>query len=295
MADFHDLLRENGIDLAPGDHKKARDGWIQFDCPFCGRGSNKFHMGFNTVEKYTNCWKCGYRPLVEVVRELLQCEAKEAKQALYRYLGKVDRSTSTKKESRSGRYTRPPGVISTFLPAHRDYLRMRGFRPHQIAKLWQVECIGIARRYAWTLFIPFIIRGVPVSWTTRKITDGARLRYDTAPPEQEQTHHKTILYGSDYCRHTIIVHEGITDVWKTGPGAAAICGMDISRPQINKIASYPRRVICFDAEHAAQSRASKLCDELEIFDGETYRVELNAKDAGSASPKEIKRLRKQFL
>ena len=146
-------------------------------------------------------------------------------------------------------------------------------------------------RLPWRLFIPFHIHGEVVSWTTRSIGQNG-LRYVSASSDQEKVNHKSILYGEDFCRHAVIVHEGPFDVWRTGPGAVATCGTGFSRSQLLRLSNYPVRVICFDNEKQAQQRATELCDLLEPFPGETIQVTLDAKDAAEASDKEINQLRR---
>jgi hypothetical protein len=103
--------------------------------------------------------------------------------------------------------------------------------------------------------------------------------------------HRNLLYGEDYCRHTILVHEGPLDVWAVGPGATATCGTEFSPAQIRRIARYPRRGICFDSEPAAQTRARRLAAQLSLFPGETDLIKLDANDPGSAGAKELAELR----
>ena len=104
--------------------------------------------------------------------------------------------------------------------------------------------------------------------------------------------HKELLYGEDYCRGSVIIHEGPTDVWRTGPGAVALLGTGFTDAQVLRLSHYGLRIVCFDSEPAAQRRANKLCSLLDGFPGETINVVLDSKDPGSATPKEIAKLRK---
>jgi hypothetical protein len=185
-----------------------------------------------------------------------------------------------------------PKGIGDFQPAHKRYLQNRGICFESLARLWGVRGIGIHATLPWRLFIPIQFQGRVVSWTTRSISDKGVVRYMSAPADHEAVNHKRILYGEDFCRHAIIVHEGPTDAWRTGPGAVATCGTGFSRSQVLRISKYPIRVICFDNETEAQKRSSHLCDLIESFPGETYNVTLSAKDAAEATEMEIKELRR---
>ena len=138
--------------------------------------------------------------------------------------------------------------------AHKRYLRERGFNPKEIHQLWLIGGIGLAAKLAWRLFIPFIFDGKPVSWTTRAIGVSKRQKYISASPEQETVPHSELLYGEDYCRHSVVVCEGPLDAWAIGPGAVAVCGLVVTDAQVDRIAAYPVRAVCFDAEPAARLR-----------------------------------------
>jgi hypothetical protein len=192
-----------------------------------------------------------------------------------------------------GKLEVPTGILDYLPKVHRQYLIKRGFNPNEIGTLWGVTGIGIHPDLAWRLFIPIYYKGDIVSWTTRLITDTTNeIRYRSAKETQERIPHKQLLYGEDYVRTSVIVHEGPTDVWKTGPGAVCTFGTGYKQTQITRLIKYPKRVICFDNEPTAQQRAKKLMNDLSCFPGETCNVLLDAKDAGSATEHEIKQLRK---
>jgi DNA primase len=185
-----------------------------------------------------------------------------------------------------------PKGIKDMGKAHKRYLVKRGFDPDEIARLWHVQGIGIASRLQWRLFIPVILDGETVSWTTRALTDEVELRYIAAKPDEEKMALPTLLYGMDYVRHIIAIHEGPTDVWRMGPGTVCTMGSKFSKAQVAAIAKIPKRIICFDNDPKAQRRARELCSRLEVFEGETLRVELDAPDPGSASAKEVRAFRR---
>lgn len=286
---FDELLREHSIPTAPAGHHHTRSGWINFDCPWCSRGTRRWRMGYNTQGKYVNCWSCGPHRLVETLVELTNLTPAEC----FRLLDGID--------FEKVRTTRPlgrlelPSALGPLREPHLTYLASRGFDPNTLIRLWNIKGIGLHPRLAWRVFIPILLRGEVVSWTTRATTDETDRRYITARPEQESYPARKLLYGEDYVRHAVVVHEGPFDVWRTGPGAVCTMGTQFSSAQVLRLSKYPTRVVCFDSQPEAQRRARDLCSRLEVFPGETYRVELDAKDAGSASPREINRLRKAFL
>ena len=188
------------------------------------------------------------------------------------------------------------------LKAHRNYLKRRAFDPNELQRLWGISGIkwgmGVKMGLAlsWRILIPIYYRSEVVSWTTRAISKEAKLRYISADPEEESIPHKQLLFGEQYARHSVIVHEGPFDVFTTGPGAVGTLGTSFTSAQIRRIAKYPRRAICFDSSPSAQRRADELCDLLDVFPGDTYKVELETgSDPNECDPDEIEELRRKFL
>ncbi len=287
---FAEILSKAGVEfVAEGGHHHARKGWINFDCPYCSPGFSKFRMGFNIAQKYVNCWLCGRQPLLDTVHKLTGLDYTTLRSMLKGIRAPVDRKAPEAK------YTLElPKGIGPLLPPHKEYLRERGYSPKQIEKLWKVQGIGMAPSLSWRLFIPIYFNDAIVSWTTRSISKKATLRYITAKKTQEAMSIKKVLYGEQYCRHTIVINEGPLDAWAVGPGAVSVCGIAYSQAQLAKMIKYPVRVVLFDNEPDAQLRAMKLYNELSIFDGETYNVTLDGNDASASSKQEIAKLRKAF-
>lgn len=57
----------------------------------------------------------------------------------------------------------------------------------------------------------------------------------------------------------------------------------------------PKEVLASCIGPAAQRRAGSLCDALASLGATVFRVCLDAKDPGSASPDEVRELRRRFL
>jgi len=132
--------------------------------------------------------------------------------------------------------------------------------------------------------------GEVVSWTTRSIGTQAG-RWIHANPEEEVLSIKTLLYGWDYVRASVVVVEGPSDVWRVGPGAVGLFGMVPTASQAYLLSSVSHRVICFDREPAAQRAARRLAEQLQAFPGETLVMELASADPGEATDEEVAELR----
>lgn len=285
---FEDLMDKLSIEYRTEGHEHCRPGWIQIDCPFCTKGMSHWRMGYNIAFGHMNCWLCGKYSLFQVVQEYTELSGREVS-ALIRGLS-VQRVQD--KEKVVGKYTVPFDLCS-LQNEHKKYLIERKFKPSELCKLWNIEGIESANwKYQNRIFIPIHRNGKSVSWTARSIEKEARLRYVSARKEEETYFHKSLLYGEDYARGGIIIHEGPTDVWRTGPGAVCTFGTDYTVAQLEKMAKYPIRVVCFDSLPDAQRKAKQLVAALNVFEGKTYNVLLDAKDPGEASPKETRQLRR---
>jgi len=275
----------------PGEHRHVRRGWIGINpCPSCG--STSFHAAISEDGRSASCWRCGRLDPINLLAAAARCKPREVLAPILSARGIATQETPS--QPPSGRYIPPTGV-GPLLPAHRKYLKARGFDPDDLSRLWSVEGIGLAGKLTWRLFIPFLLDGRPVSWTTRAIGTSGR-RYVSASPEQETVSHKEILYGEDYARHAVVVVEGPLDAWAIGPGAVAVAGLVVTDAQVDRIAAYPMRAVCFDAEPPAKLRQETLVRRLASFPGETVSVDLETgPDAAEAEDGEIREIRKAFL
>jgi len=287
---FKDILSQLGIPTAPAGHHHCRPGWIQIDCPYCGYNSNRWHLGYSIEGNYLNCWRCGGHSLASALMTITRRSYYE----INKLLTGLEPSL-IKKVKPTGELIIPKNV-GGLRDTHIRYLNRRGFDYRTLERLWSIQGIGISGRLAWRIFIPIIYHSKIVSWTTRTISDKEYItRYISAGENEESMPHHELLYGEDYARHAIIIEEGITDVWMTGPGAVCTFGLGYSTKQLERMASYPTRAVCFDNEYEAQKRAERLSNDLSVFPGDTYNVVLDAKDAGESSMEEIQKLRKEIL
>lgn len=287
---FKEILSEYNIPIGSSGHYHVREGWIQFDCPYCSRDSEGWYMGYSIEGNFVNCWRCGSHPLINTVMEITKLSYKQVKKLLDNLEGH-----HFEKKKPLGKLVMPTG-IKKLHSAHKYYLHDRGFNWKEIERVWKIWGIGIASRLSWCIWIPIHYHGEIVSWTTRSISSNPKVtRYVSASLNEEAIFHKELLYGEDFARHAVIVVEGIFDAWRIGQGAVATFGSGYSQEQLERIAKYPTRAICFDNELEAQKRARRLSNDLSVFSGDTYNVVLDKKDAADESRANIKRLRREVL
>jgi len=285
-----DFLNDHNIEYREyGSHHHTTMGRINFDCPLCSPNSQSFRLGWHLSFNTTNCWQCGKLSPSKILQEygLDYIAAKEL-------LLNLDSTEIVEREIPTGILKLPSGLIPLKI-SHLKYLKERGFNPKELDKLWNIsQSIDAYFPLAWRIFIPVFRYGRMISWTTRNITD-TNPRYINARITEEAYPMKKWLYGMDYCRNTIIITEGCTDTWNIGPGAVATMGIDYTAEQMELIRKFPVRVVCFDSSIDAQKRQTELIANLSLFPGETYGVQLDAADPGSAHKREIRKLREEFL
>lgn len=292
MSDLKSILSQLGVETSD-DHHHSRSGWLQLkNCPYCH--SQNYHLGIKISFMHANCYRCGRHNLVEALSMLSNQPAKRIADLLKEFSPKHHREEKPA-DFKSPAILELPEGITKMGPAHLRYLAERGFSPNKLKRLWGLKGLGLdAGRFAWRIFIPIEVGGRMVSWTTRSIKPDAKLRYMTCRSEACLMPRNQILYGIDYVRHCVILTEGPADVWSIGPSAVCSLGTSISSNQLLQISKFPIRVICLDSQEAAQKTARGLVKQLEVFDGETYNVGLDAKDPGAATRKEIKHMRSFF-
>jgi hypothetical protein len=290
MTTVREIIDQLRVPTAGAGHKNVRSGWIGLPCPFCGSGGDKFHLGVHPETGAANCWKCGPKSLWQVVQAITGSKAEASALMAGVQFRRAPRDAPGKGP------VRLPDGLSPLAPVHLAYLENRGLDGQQAASTWHAQGIGLAGRLAWRIWIPIELDGVVVSWTTRSVSPSNPRRYVSARPDEEAVPIKSLLYGEDYCRNAVIVHEGPLDVWRTGPGSVALFGLSYTPEQVAKISRYPVRAICLDSSDDAQRVARRLARDLAPFPGETAVVRLESgEDPGSASPEETAELRREFL
>jgi hypothetical protein len=267
-------------------NKHSRTGWTQcVPCPRCH--NSNFHLGIKDDLTRASCYSCGSWNVGKVLRELTKAPWSEIQLLI------GNRAYTPKAEDQQlGFYTPPTQLIEiNESPATLAYVLQRGFDPNYLSQIWDCKATGPFSNYPFRLFIPISKGRKKVSWTARAVA-GQEPRYQTANASEKEFDEKKLLFGNQFIRDKAIVVEGPLDAIRVGRGAVATLGISYSQQQVNLLADIWRRVIVFDNSEKAQKRARQLADQLAVFPGETYVVNLDADDPGSASRAEIQRLRK---
>jgi transposase-like protein len=252
------FCNEYNIDYAKSG-KHARPGWVNISCPFCS-GHAGFHGGFNIENSYYNCHRCGSHYLPKVIAVLTGSSQNTAATLIKKY--------STLSEPLSQRETKKKAPSKIIFPSDtgkltnkaKIYLINRLYNPDKLETIWNLKSTSHIGFYKNRILAPIYQRQELVSYQTRDITDKHPQKYLACFQDEEIIQHQHCIYGLDQAvsRRCIVV-EGITDVWRLGPGAVATFGIDFTKQQARLIATNFNKVfIMFDSEPQAQEKAKNL-------------------------------------
>ena len=234
----------------------------------------------------------------KVISALAKVPSSEASRIIRKYQGKSAYAINHKKKRRNR--VIPMKLPSYFKPLqtpHKKYLISRGLNPRKTTQEWGLLSSGVIGPYRHRIVIPFFIGETIVSFTARALNKNIEPKYKAASEEMETYSHKLLLYGEwKVSTSSIVVVEGPVDVWKMGPGAVAITGINFSEEQISRLAKYDQIFIMFDNEEgAAQEQAEKLLYALSPFTETILIEDYGAADPGELSKKEAKKIMKELL
>ena len=262
MIDLPRLLRELRIPHASPGEEHYRPGWEHFHCPFCA-GSQGCHLGYNLGKDFWNCWRCGGRRWEQVAPVLFRLSWLEV---LARYGDGTKRTilqlAKGPRPKRQRREALLPLGCGELQAAHRAYLESRRFDPAQLGPLWDLRGTGLVGPDKLRVLAPVRQGSELVTWQGRDVTGKAVAKYRACPPEKEAVPIKQCLYGLDLAdpHRGAAVVEGITDVWRLGPGAVATFGTEWTTDQAQLLLHQPRVFLLFDSgEEAADRFADRFC------------------------------------
>jgi len=275
--------------------KHSGIGWVNLPCPFCS-GNPGNHLGLNE-DGYANCFRCGWKDLTKTIAELTGCSYKESQEIRRAYKLRV-REPEKQETSIPDIIEWPIGTIPLMENKTAvDYLEnKRNFNALTLQEIWGLKATGHLGPYKFRILAPIYRNNQVVSYQGRDYTDRQIPKYKACPQKLEIYPHKKTLYGEHLARdnQSVIICEGIMDVWRIGPGAVATYGIDFIPAQVKRIMELWKRVIVlFDSEPQAQKQAEKLANSL-------FRVEVNILNLAEGDPADLSQedaneLRNEFL
>ena len=311
-TDLVQLFMDYSVNSATEGHKHHREGWINVQCPFCS-GDPGYHLGFNLLNNYSVCWRCGFQGTQKAIAGVLGVSYKKAKEILKEYNQGVSTNHNTKAkiktQKKAFRTPKPLIPIKENTPGF-WYLRKRGFSVFDIDKLqddFGVQQTGPVCSFVmnnkpvnlkFRIFAPIYYQDAMVSWQTRDISGNAGLKYLTCPGNVEKINHKKLIYFykgmykfalPDY----IVLTEGIFDVWKihlAGFFSGCGFGVELTIDQIYFLKHHFKRILFFlDPDRAGSRKGKELFSQLSFAGVQCELVQNNTdKDPGDMYTKDIR-------
>jgi len=306
------LYQDYSVKTPDKGHKHYRDGWVQTECPFCS-GDPGYHLGFNLQYNYYNCWRCGHVPLEKGIAGVLGISYKKAKEIIKEYKG-ISHVPKAKIKAKKRAFKLPNNIYPLTDPSTaKQYMNTRGFSNNDIQTL--INDFGLMRTGATCIFMmngkpvdlkfrilaPIYYNGEMISWQTRDIRNKSNLKYITCPKESEKMDHKKVIYlpkKGDLLlrkRHSIILCEGIFDVWKVhlaGFHCGCGFGVDLTMDQIHYLRQFYNHVIFFmDPDKAGQRKSKEIFSQLAFSGVHCSIVKHNLdKDPGDMKVQQIREI-----
>jgi hypothetical protein len=293
MFDALRYLKDTGVPFAEAGHPKVTAGWVGISCPFCRDAG--VHGGFSLEKGFYNCWVCGWHDVVDVIAALERIKPHEAvlRHAEYE-ISSTPIPTPRVREKKTGSATLPPeaGPLTSI---HQAYLKKRGFDPDFLEEKYQLKGTGPVGSYKFRIIAPIYLDGRLISFQGRDVTGKSIIPYKACPKEREAVEHKDTLYNVDNARGTVIVVEGIFDVWRLGDGAVATFGIGFRWTQVDMLASRFHQVfLLYDGEPKAQAQAQKIVNALNCLGVKAENILLNHGDPAEMTPEDAKRLKEDL-
>jgi len=296
-----ELYQDYHIDHITEDHKHAREGWVNIECPFC-TGNPGYHLGFNLDANRFHCWRCGGKFPEQVISKILSVSYSKAEDIVKEYGGISKRSNKKPKVKVNLHPFKFPSGDLSLTKYHKQYLEKRNFDPDRIISQYGLKGTGPISKlddlnYSRRILAPIYWQSRMVSFQARDITDKHPLKYMACPQRREEIQHQHILYGAPilWGRRGICV-EGITDVWRMGYRSFAVFGIKYTPYQVKQIASlFDEVVILFDPEKQAQREAKSLEAELNFRGIKAWRYNDIHCDPGDLSQDDADHLTKEIL
>lgn len=297
--DIEEYLQARNIPYDPPGSKNVGRNHVGISCPFCGdhaySGDN--HLGIKIDTKQWNCWVCAAKgSLLQLIAKLEGCSYRQAEEILKPFthsdMSLLRNVSDMPLRASQGYFKLPPEAKDELLEPHRRYLESRGFDPDFLQQKYNLKCVGPVGKWKLRIIVPIYFHHRLVSFTSADITRKSRSKYRHCPNDESLLPINQTLYNLDNVKHTIIVVEGITDVWRIGDGAVALYRKHASIQQLRILSNFSRVIIMLDSD--ANKEAEQLASNLAGFT-ETEITELDHGDPADLSEQDVKQLRREIF
>ena len=293
--DYVNLFKEYQI---PMDTSRLKANWVNVNCPYCGGTS--YHLGFNIVDDFCTCFKCGGHNLRMTLTKLLNVPSNTLSQILEPFqiknviLSRLNKEQKLNKE----KIELPNYPLSK---TETDYLLSRHFNPKELIEKYNIQGGGWVGDWKNRIIIPIYLGGKLISWTSRTIIKDREPRYKNLENELSVIDPKKIFFNLDNCYgKSVALLEGPFDVLRFGDNGICGFGITLTKTQVLYLSDRFKKIyILFDNQRIAQKKAKEYGmtlqgQGLDVFIVDAFS-DYGCKDAGEMSPYKIKKLKKELF
>lgn len=275
--------------------KNVSTGWTNIQCRYCTDHSN--HLGINPDGVAFNCYICGESGFVtKLIKEIDNCTWSQA--------GRIYNSFLLKPEDQEAEQlpvVRPTQIKLPNSPLPKkakNYLKKRRFDSEQLITKYNLKFGGMVGPYKFRIIIPFYLNHKLITFTSLDFTDSQKSKYKHQRIEDAIIDPARTLYNIDTVRDKMILVEGVTDVWRIGPGCCSTQGKLITEEQINLILrkNIKEVLVMFDSDAIDKSKevAFQLNGVISSVEYIEYK-DLWEGDPDNLPDKVVEILRKEFF
>jgi 5S rRNA maturation endonuclease (ribonuclease M5) len=134
-----------------------------------------------------------------------------------------------------------------------------------------------------------------VSFVAADILRQGAIPYIDASAEESAIKPKHCLYNVDSVKKTMIVVEGVTDVWRIGDGAVATLTSNPSKEQILAILKKKPKKVVVMYDPDAEDKGQRLADQLSGLIPSVKKVVLDSGDPADMTDSEVQHFRREYL
>ncbi len=280
-------MEDYGIEYVTSGHYHCTKAFeIQAHCPL-HTGKPDYDLGLNPNNWH--CWVHGREHTLEqLVQAFTGCSGHSVKELVRRYRG----------DNKSGVQRKPGRLVpkaqqlvkpmtGKLNKKHVNYLNNRGFNVGALNNKYQLESVLPFGDYGDRIYIPVIMNGNTVSFTTRSMN--SEPKYKHAEDNHSVVPIKHTIYNIDNCYHShVVIVEGVTDTWRLGDNAVALYGKSLSEKQLVFLVKRFKYIfVCMDPE--AQDSCEKIVQRIKPYRA-CYKLLIADKDPGDFSMREVQSL-----
>jgi len=286
--DVISYLEDKGIKYWKGPRKNISRNWIGINCPWCDDPSN--HLGINLENNLINCWRCGKKGSIMKLLLKLEKSYNHAIRALMKYQNDHKIKLEPIIENKE---VKLPGD-NNFTKMHLGFLLRRNLDPDFVIDYYKLRACGPAGKYKFRIIIPVFVGGRLVTFTSRDIT-GKRTKYMHCPSNESIMPIKSTLYNIDRARDTVVLVEGVFDVFRLGDGSIASFGTELTKSQISLLLRKEIRNVFIMFDSDAINKAKEVATTISTLFDHVEVIKLKEGDPANLSKEEAKFLMKEIF